>query len=165
VLLHQFHDMLPGSSIHWVHEDSAADYALVRGICEDVISRAGAAIADRVGAGGAAGGAGAVLVLNAGSHARTDLVQLVLSSLELSGLGVGDGLVAVTSPNNEAGEPVQVFSDGRVGFVAQVPGCGWARYDLVPADGNAKVVAGGTLEPVTADARSPGPPRSGSSSR
>ncbi|MGD0083107.1 MAG: glycoside hydrolase family 38 C-terminal domain-containing protein [Acidimicrobiales bacterium] len=150
VLLHQFHDMLPGSSIHWVHEDSAADYALVRGICEDVISRAGAAIADRVGAGGAAGGAGAVLVLNAGSHARTDLVQLDLSSLELSGLGVGDGLVAVTSPNNEAGEPVQVFSDGRVGFVAQVPGCGWARYDLVPADGNAKVVAGGTLEPVTA---------------
>jgi len=142
VLLHQFHDMLPGSSIHWVHEDSAADYALVRGICEDVISRAGAALATRVAAGGAAGGAGAVLVLNAASHPSSGLVELDLSSLGLSGLGVGDGLVAVPSGGHHAGEPVQALADGRVGWVASAPGCGWSRYDLVPADGEARAVGG-----------------------
>ena len=29
VLLHQFHDIIPGSSIAWVHRDTEADYAAV----------------------------------------------------------------------------------------------------------------------------------------
>ncbi len=151
VLLHQFHDMLPGSSIHWVHEDSAADYALVRGICEDVISRAAAAIASRVGAGGASGGGGAVLVLNAASHRSSGLVELDLASLGLSGLADGDGLVAVPSGSHDAGETVQLLADGRAGWVASVAGCGWARYDLVPADGLAAVTAGGTATATAVD--------------
>ena len=32
VLLNQFHDIIPGSSIHWVYEDSAQDYATVHAI-------------------------------------------------------------------------------------------------------------------------------------
>ena len=67
VLLHQFHDMLPGSSIHWVHEDSQADYATVRLVAEDVIERACGALAGRVAAGGPGGGGSgtAVVVFNA----------------------------------------------------------------------------------------------------
>ena len=36
VLLNQFHDIIPGSSIHWVYQDSARDYATVRQLGESV---------------------------------------------------------------------------------------------------------------------------------
>ncbi|WP_130178449.1 glycoside hydrolase family 38 C-terminal domain-containing protein [Cryobacterium sp. SO1] len=45
VLLNQFHDILPGSSIAWVHQVAEASYAAVRGELEDVISQALAALA------------------------------------------------------------------------------------------------------------------------
>lgn len=37
VLLNQFHDIIPGSSVHEVYVDSAADYARVRAIGEEII--------------------------------------------------------------------------------------------------------------------------------
>jgi len=45
VLLHQFHDILPGSSIAWVHREAAAAYARVAGELEDVIEAALAVLA------------------------------------------------------------------------------------------------------------------------
>ena len=45
VLLNQFHDILPGSSIAWVHQVAEASYAAVREELEDVISRALATLA------------------------------------------------------------------------------------------------------------------------
>jgi len=36
VLLNQFHDIIPGSSIHWVYEDSSRDYETVRVLGESV---------------------------------------------------------------------------------------------------------------------------------
>lgn len=36
VLLNQFHDIIPGSSIHWVYQDSARDYETVRLLGESV---------------------------------------------------------------------------------------------------------------------------------
>ncbi|TFB52844.1 alpha-mannosidase [Cryobacterium tagatosivorans] len=44
VLLNQFHDILPGSSIAWVHQVAEAAYAAVRLELEDLISRALAAL-------------------------------------------------------------------------------------------------------------------------
>ena len=38
VLLNQFHDIIPGSSIHWVYEDSAKDYAKVHEIGEGIVA-------------------------------------------------------------------------------------------------------------------------------
>jgi alpha-mannosidase len=40
VLLHQFHDILPGSSIAWVHREARATYARVTGELEAVVDRA-----------------------------------------------------------------------------------------------------------------------------
>jgi alpha-mannosidase len=135
VLLHQFHDMLPGSSIHWVHEDSEADYATVRIIAEDVIERACGAIAARVGAGNSptANSTAAVLVFNAASHDRSDLVELDRSVAAGTGLGV-DAPLAATAAGSPASSPVQQLADGRLGFLASVPGCGWARYELGPPE-------------------------------
>ncbi len=40
VLLHQFHDILPGSSIAWVHRQARATYAAVAGELEEIIAGA-----------------------------------------------------------------------------------------------------------------------------
>lgn len=52
VLLHQFHDILPGSSIAWVHREARATYAIVAAELEEIIAGAQRALAgDPAGAG------------------------------------------------------------------------------------------------------------------
>lgn len=66
VLLNQFHDILPGTSIGFVYEDSDRDYA--------AFFAEAAALAEKLGAALAANGEYAVL--NSASFARTDFVRL-----------------------------------------------------------------------------------------
>jgi len=63
VLIQQFHDILPGSSIGWVHDDAEAAFARV---ATDLEGRIGAAL-DRVGGGQA-------VVLNAATWPRREVV-------------------------------------------------------------------------------------------
>ncbi|MCT2590581.1 glycosyl hydrolase-related protein [Streptomyces sp. N2-109] len=65
VLLHQFHDILPGSSIAWVHREARETYARVREELEEVIGSAQRALA-----GGSAEGGGVDMVFNGAPHAR-----------------------------------------------------------------------------------------------
>ncbi|MFF3014560.1 alpha-mannosidase [Streptomyces sp. NPDC057939] len=61
VLLHQFHDILPGSSIAWVHREARATYAAVR---EELLAITGAAQSALAGEGAEE------LVFNCAPHAR-----------------------------------------------------------------------------------------------
>jgi len=72
VLLHQFHDILPGSSIAWVHRESRATYRRLAAELEAIIGAAQRALAGDPEEGTAAGtsGAGTVVVFNAAPHAR-----------------------------------------------------------------------------------------------
>ncbi|MFE0759620.1 alpha-mannosidase [Streptomyces smyrnaeus] len=63
VLLHQFHDILPGSSIAWVHREARETYARLADALEDIIVGAQRALA-----GDPAGGK--ELVFNAAPHTR-----------------------------------------------------------------------------------------------
>ncbi|GHJ43606.1 alpha-mannosidase [Catellatospora sp. TT07R-123] len=63
VLLHQFHDILPGSSIAWVHREAEATYAAVTAELSAIVDRAQRALA-----GDPAGGR--EVVFNAAPHAR-----------------------------------------------------------------------------------------------
>jgi alpha-mannosidase len=67
VLLQQFHDILPGSSIHWVHREAAANYAAVatelNGLIEPTLRTL-------------AGTGAAPLVFNAAPHARNGVPAL-----------------------------------------------------------------------------------------
>lgn len=63
VLLHQFHDILPGSSIAWVHREAERTYAVVAGELAEIIDAAQRALA-----GDPAGGA--ELVFNSAPHTR-----------------------------------------------------------------------------------------------
>src|SRR5690606_10313146 len=61
VLLHQFHDILPGTSIAWVHREARDTYARVRTELTELVAHAQAALA----------GAGeARVVFNAAPHER-----------------------------------------------------------------------------------------------
>ncbi|SEN94120.1 alpha-mannosidase [Actinacidiphila rubida] len=92
VLLHQFHDILPGSSIAWVHREARDTYARVEQELEDVIGAALRALAGEPDAGG-------TVVFNAAPHAR-------------SGVPALGGAV----PAEPAG-PVSVTEDPGGGFV------------------------------------------------
>jgi alpha-mannosidase len=50
VLLHQFHDILPGTSIGWVHREAEAAYARVTAELEDIIGAATGVLAGQEGA-------------------------------------------------------------------------------------------------------------------
>ncbi|NJP67757.1 alpha-mannosidase [Streptomyces spiramenti] len=65
VLLHQFHDILPGSSIAWVHREARETYDRLREELEEIITAAQRALA-----GPADGAAGGSVVFNAAPHAR-----------------------------------------------------------------------------------------------
>ncbi|MGV9324214.1 alpha-mannosidase [Streptosporangium sandarakinum] len=62
VLLHQFHDILPGSSIAWVHREAERTYAAVAAELNEIIDDAQRALAGDAGSG--------ELVFNAAPHAR-----------------------------------------------------------------------------------------------
>ena len=82
VLLQQFHDILPGSSIGWVHDQAVENYAVVARSLEDVIGRSLAALAGGDRADGAVANAspyavdgiapGAVGIPARGSDARLE---------------------------------------------------------------------------------------------
>ncbi|MFE5142156.1 alpha-mannosidase [Streptomyces fagopyri] len=64
VLLHQFHDILPGSSIAWVHREAEAEYARVARELEAITQEAVTALGD-----------GGARVFNAGPVDRAEVVR------------------------------------------------------------------------------------------
>ncbi|MHA6757145.1 alpha-mannosidase [Streptacidiphilus sp. PAMC 29251] len=64
VLLHQFHDILPGTSIAWVHREAEETYAAVIGELEQLVDDAQRALA------GPPGADGSTIVFNAAPHTR-----------------------------------------------------------------------------------------------
>ena len=97
VLLHQFHDILPGTSIAWVHREAEAVYGRIHERLEAVIAEAAAALAGN--ADSATTG-----VLNAAAHDRREVVLL--------------------SSAPAAGVASQSLADGRVAALADVPALG-----------------------------------------
>ncbi len=130
LLLHQFHDIIPGSGIHWVYEDTARDHARILNGAEAMTADSLSALVDSVDT---SGGDHPVVVFNSLSHARTELVTM-------------DAPPEVTAVRCRPGDPAPVQRDehGRAVFEVTVPACGYQVYDLVEAD----TTAGGG---VTAD--------------
>ncbi|GAA1441770.1 alpha-mannosidase [Nocardiopsis tropica] len=64
VLLNQFHDILPGSSIAWVHREAAESYAEAAAELHGIVAAAQGALAEDPG------GSGGALVFNAAPHER-----------------------------------------------------------------------------------------------
>ncbi|MES4902920.1 MULTISPECIES: glycoside hydrolase family 38 C-terminal domain-containing protein [unclassified Streptomyces] len=123
VLLHQFHDILPGSSIAWVHREARDTYERVRAELEQIVAAAVRAL------GGAPGGApDGPVVLNASPYERGEVVTL-------------DAPTAAALPQ---GAPVQPLDGGRAAVAVRLPALGAAAvHGDTPA-------AGGSQAPVSA---------------
>ncbi|MFJ8074309.1 alpha-mannosidase [Streptomyces sp. NPDC096176] len=91
VLLHQFHDILPGSSIAWVHREAEKTYAAVAAELNEIIDAAQRALAGAPASGGE-------LVFNSAPHERH---------------GVAAGAAAVAAPGGSA----QLTERAAGGFV------------------------------------------------
>ncbi len=70
LLLQQFHDILPGSSIHWVYDDANRDHAEVLEIAGRVVVESQAALVGRIQAGPRS------VAFNPASTDRREVVEL-----------------------------------------------------------------------------------------
>ncbi|MHB8508278.1 MAG: glycoside hydrolase family 38 N-terminal domain-containing protein [Candidatus Dormibacteria bacterium] len=118
LLLNQFHDILPGSSIHWVYQDTRNDHAEVARVARGIASGAREAIAAGVSTEGTLH---PVVAFNPNSHPRRALVVLDQAP-------AGD-LLAVDAEGRQSA--VQ-RSGELVMFQADIPSCGYATLDLRP---------------------------------
>ncbi|MGO4492693.1 alpha-mannosidase, partial [Arthrobacter sp. 2YAF22_2] len=89
VLLQQFHDILPGSAIAWVHQDAERNYAAVGRQLEEIIAEAAAAVL---------GQGEQEFLLNAAPHARDGVPALaaagpVRPAVPVHAEAAGDGYV------------------------------------------------------------------------
>jgi alpha-mannosidase len=73
LLLNQFHDIIPGSSIHWANEDCGRDHERIAGVTGDAIAAAQGAIAAQVDTSGMTR---PFVVFNAASRARDELCEI-----------------------------------------------------------------------------------------
>jgi alpha-mannosidase len=124
LLLHQFHDIIPGSGIHWVYEDTTRDHARVAADAEAVIDDATTVLAATIDTRGLSS---PVVVLNPLSHDRAEIVSLPRDD--------GDEPLVAIGPEGQR-SPVQVDDDGSLRFEASVPSCGYSVYDLVTETGD-----------------------------
>ncbi|MCQ6247206.1 glycoside hydrolase family 38 N-terminal domain-containing protein [Streptomyces malaysiensis] len=123
VLLHQFHDILPGSSIAWVHREARDTYEMVFAELEGIVAEAVAAL----------GGAGPT-VLNASPYEREEIAVL-------------DAETAAALPS---GAPVQPLDEGRTAVAVRVAGLGAAPLGAAPRAAAATSGAPHGAPPVTA---------------
>jgi alpha-mannosidase len=90
VLLNQFHDILPGSSIAWVHREAAESYAEVAGVLTSIIEEAQSALVGTTRPEG-----GGEVVFNAAPHERDGVPAL--------------GAVLAAEGQEQAGEAASVY--------------------------------------------------------
>lgn len=123
ILLNQFHDILPGSSIRQVYEDSCADHARIRGLGERALATAQTSLASHI-----RGDDAGIVVFNALNWTRDELIELPCSD-ELAGKTVVDA--------RGAPSPVQLIeNEGQKSIllrVSDVPALGYAAFALVLA--------------------------------
>lgn len=107
VLLYQFHDILPGSSITRVYDECLAGYEKILTRTEELITVAAQALADSLGTGGKERGA---VVLNTLSWPRREWIQVEGDWLLAQAPGMG---CAVADVPQEAPSGLRIAADER----------------------------------------------------
>lgn len=124
ILLHQFHDVIPGTSIRQVYEDTEKMYETIHSAGESIRRNALQAIAGKIDT---SGEGKAVVVFNSLSWDRTDIARVPLPD--------SDDYSILDSGGKEI--PSQV-AGGEIMFAATVPSCGYRVYRLVNRKPSAK---------------------------
>ncbi|MGY3678883.1 alpha-mannosidase [Streptomyces sp. TE33382] len=116
VLLHQFHDILPGSSIAWVHREARDTYEEVRAELADLVAGAVASLGAPAGP----------VALNSSPYARVQVLEL-------------DAGTAGSLPSGARG---QELGEGRVAVAVRAPGLGAGPLDGSAVPGGPVTAAG-----------------------
>lgn len=166
VLLHQFHDILPGTSIGWVHREAEATYADVLRRLDSVIERALKTLAGRLSArrdtsdghdavGRSAMGGSAVAGQNAVGGPSVTVVANA-APFDRDEITLFDSTLMTNWP-----ECTQLLADGRVAARLSVPAQAFAMLEQLPLNPHpsaphlagprpAELPKSGQLEPVEA---------------
>ncbi|MBQ6118371.1 MAG: alpha-mannosidase, partial [Clostridia bacterium] len=129
LLQNQFHDILPGTSIHEAVEDTRADYQKLDGMYAAMKNHRLAALTKQ-----AAGKDPCVVVWNFHTHPLTSMVETA----------VPEGF---TGASDENGKPMKAtVKDGKLSFIAEdVPGLGYKIFTLTKETCEDRVTATKTL--------------------
>jgi len=133
ILLNQFHDILPGSSIPEVYEDADRDYEIARSALVGVRDSALAALDDALPAGDAER---AIVVRNTLGWVRDDVAFVSGDQLPKGAVSVQDA-AGHTVPS----QPV-TDADGKRGLLFEtnaIPSLGQATYHVVQKDARSRV--------------------------
>ena len=103
VLLHQFHDILPGSSIAWVHREARDTYEEVRAALADLVAEAVTQL----------GAADGLVALNSSPYDRGQVIEL-------------DAEASAVLPSGAQSQPLD---EGRTAVFARSPGLGAGLLD------------------------------------
>ncbi|MEA3345413.1 MAG: alpha-mannosidase [Chloroflexota bacterium] len=148
ILLNQFHDIIPGSSIGPVYEESQDQYRELMGWGEQVLDEALEHIVDQMEL---AGDAPALVVFNPTGWVRCDPAEVKVSMDELIQL-VGP-IFRLIGPSGEE-VPYQPVGEWGIIFPAKgVPANGYHTYRLAPGEPRASVEEPVTLEDLTFENR------------
>ena len=119
ILLNQFHDILPGSSIHQVYEDSLEDYKRINHLGSHAVEAAQRTIADQISV-----NQDSLLVFNPLSWKRDGLVEFPWPE--------GEDLKTSPAVHDPAIQVVEVNGERKVLFpVEAVPALGYQAYPLI----------------------------------
>ncbi|MER5731563.1 glycoside hydrolase family 38 C-terminal domain-containing protein [Streptomyces sp. NPDC002138] len=118
VLLHQFHDILPGSSIAWVHREARETYARLRSELEAITTLAQSALAGR---------GDTELVFNCAPHARHGVPAGGAGPVDAAGPAAG-AAAPVTVRDRDGGG--HVLDNGRLRVAVDGRGLVVSAYDL-----------------------------------
>ena len=128
ILLNQFHDILPGSSIHEVYEVTKEEYA-------ELLSTADAMKKERLAA--LAGAGDGITLFNTLGFERDDVITIDENVLAKSGK-TGENLALVDETGTAY--PIQKTADGAVAAVCKLPSKGkkvFALKEMSPSESNA----------------------------
>ncbi|MGW6896490.1 alpha-mannosidase [Streptomyces sp. NPDC054919] len=103
VLLHQFHDILPGSSIAWVHREARDTYEEVRAELADLVAEAVTEL----------GAADGLVALNSSPYDRSQVIEL-------------DAEASAVLPSGAQAQPLD---EGRTAVFVRSPGLGAGLLD------------------------------------
>lgn len=128
VLTNQFHDILPGSSINEVYQDTEKDYARARAFAEKVLNGAFDHMVKRIDT---QGPGTPVVVFNTLSWLRSDVVRAQVK--------LPRGAFHVIAPDGRV-VPSQRIGNGEVLFEAcDMPSLGYAVYRVMPGAAEAEL--------------------------
>ncbi len=131
VLRNQFHDILPGSSIKEVYEDSRAEYQKLFALTDRLTASAISDISEKIDA-----RAGSVIIYNPNSLTAAAPVLLPDECLK-------DGKVPESLVSDDLILPVQQTEDGPLVIAEEIPSKGYRAFepsDALPADGGKSLI-------------------------